>query len=81
MHWLSFLFIGLIAGWLAGRMMKGEGFGFFGDIVVGVIGSFVGGFLFRSLGIYTSGGWIGSLITATLGAVVFLYVLHLIKRA
>ena len=75
-----FLVIGLVAGWLAGRIMKGRGFGLIGDLVIGVIGSFVGGWLFTQLGIATS-GWAGSLVTALVGAVVLLYLLRLLKRA
>jgi uncharacterized membrane protein YeaQ/YmgE (transglycosylase-associated protein family) len=58
-----FLIIGIVAGWLAGKIMKGGGFGLIGDLVVGVIGGLLGGFLFGQLG----EGLIGSLITATVG--------------
>ena len=74
-----FLLIGVIAGWLAGQITKGGGFGLIGDLVAGVIGSLPGGFLFRLLGI-TAGGLIGSLITATVGAIVLIALLRLIKR-
>lgn len=67
-----FLFIGLIAGWLAGQLTKGTGFGLFGNLAVGVVGSYVGGLLLGSLGI-NAYGTIGSIISATLGAVVFLW--------
>ena len=67
-----FLFIGLIAGWLAGQLTKGTGFGLIGNLVVGVVGSYVGGLLLDSLGI-SAYGTIGSIISATLGAVVFLW--------
>jgi uncharacterized membrane protein YeaQ/YmgE (transglycosylase-associated protein family) len=73
-----FILIGLVAGWLAGKLMKGSGFGVLGDIVVGVIGALLGGFLFGMLGI-SAGGLIGSLIIATLGAVILLYILRLIR--
>jgi uncharacterized membrane protein YeaQ/YmgE (transglycosylase-associated protein family) len=76
-----FLLIGIAAGWLAGRIAKGSGFGLLGDLVLGVIGAVVGGFLFGLLGI-TAGSLIGSLITATVGAVALLALLHfVIKRA
>jgi uncharacterized membrane protein YeaQ/YmgE (transglycosylase-associated protein family) len=74
-----FLLIGIIAGWLAGAIMKGGGFGLFGSMVLGVIGAFIGGYLFDLLGI-SAGGFFGSLVTATVGAVVLLYVVKLIKK-
>ena len=75
-----FLLIGLVAGWLAGQLTKGGGFGIVGDLVVGVIGALLGGWLFGLLGI-TAGGLLGALITATVGAVVLVVLLRLIKRA
>lgn len=81
MHLLWFIIIGLAAGWLAGKIMKGKGFGLVGDIVVGVIGALIGGFLFRALGVSTDGGLLGSLIVAVIGAVVLLYVLRLFKKS
>jgi uncharacterized membrane protein YeaQ/YmgE (transglycosylase-associated protein family) len=75
-----FLLIGLIAGWLAGRVMRGGGFGVIGDMIVGIIGALIGGWLFAKLGI-SAGGLIGSIITAFVGAVVFILLLRLIKRA
>ncbi len=80
MHLLWFLIIGLVAGWLAGQLMKGGGYGLIGDLVLGVVGAFVGGWLFGALGI-SPGGLIGSLITATVGAVVLVLLVRLIKRA
>ncbi len=74
-----FLLIGLVAGWLAGRIMKG-GFGLIGDLIVGVIGAFLGGWIFSLLGI-SAGGILGSLVTALVGAVVLIFLLRLIKRA
>lgn len=73
------LAIGALAGWLAGNIMKGRGFGVIGNIIVGIVGAVLGGFLFSLLGI-TAGGLIGSLITATVGAVVLLYLVSLAKR-
>ena len=75
-----FLLIGLIAGWLAGQVMKGGGFGVVGDMIVGVIGALLGGWLFGVMGI-SAGGLIGSIITAFVGAVVLILLLRLIKRA
>lgn len=77
---ILFLVVGVVAGWMAGRIMKGAGFGLLGDMVVGVIGAFVGGWLFGLLGI-TTGGILGLLITALVGALVLLYVIRLVKRA
>lgn len=76
-----FLIVGLVAGWLAGVLVKGGGFGLVGDLAVGVIGAFIGGFLFRSLGVSAGGGLLGSILVATVGAVVLLFVVRLIKRA
>jgi len=78
MHWVWFLIIGAVAGWLAGKLTQGRGFGLVGDLVVGILGSLVGGFLFRVLGI-VSFGLIGSLVTATVGAVVLLWLIHRLK--
>jgi len=73
------LLIGALAGWLAGKIMKGKGFGAIGNMVVGILGAVLGGFLFGLLGI-SAGGFIGSLITATVGAIVLLYVVSFIKK-
>lgn len=80
MSLIWFLLIGLAAGWLAGQIMKGGGFGLVGDMIVGVIGALLGGFLFGLLGL-SAGGLLGSLITATVGAVVLIWLLRLVKRA
>jgi len=77
---ILFLVIGLVAGWLASRLMRGGGFGLIGDMVVGVIGAVLGGWIFGLLHI-AIGGILGSLITALVGAIVLLYVLRLLKRA
>jgi len=76
---LLFIVIGLVAGWLAGRIMRGKGFGLVGDLIVGVIGAFLGGWLFSLLGI-SVGGIFGSLVTALVGAIILLLVLRLIKK-
>jgi uncharacterized membrane protein YeaQ/YmgE (transglycosylase-associated protein family) len=68
MNVLWFLLIGLVAGWFAGLIMKGRGLGLIGDLVVGVIGALLGGFVFGQLGIH-AGGLLGSLLMATLGAI------------
>lgn len=78
MYIIWFLLIGLIAGWLAGKITKGSGFGVAGDIGLGVVGAFVGGFLFRLVGL-SAGGTIGTLIMATVGAVVLVYIVRALK--
>jgi len=72
MNLIYFLIIGAIAGWLAGQIMKGSGFGAIGNIVVGVVGALIGGFLFRLLG-FLPMGLIAQLISATVGAVILLW--------
>ena len=69
---LAWLIVGLVAGFLAGQVMKGSGYGIVGDIVMGVIGAFVGGFLASALGLTGSMGLIGSIIVAFIGAVVLI---------
>lgn len=73
------ILVGIVAGFLAGRIMRGAGFGLFGDMVVGVLGAFLGGWIFGKLGIVT-GGIAGLLITALIGAMVLLFLIRLIKR-
>jgi uncharacterized membrane protein YeaQ/YmgE (transglycosylase-associated protein family) len=74
-----FLLVGMVAGWLAGKITKGSGYGVLGDIVIGVIGAVVGGFLFGLVGI-AAYGLLGSLIVATIGAVVLVYIVRAFKR-
>jgi uncharacterized membrane protein YeaQ/YmgE (transglycosylase-associated protein family) len=81
MDLLWFLIVGLVAGWLAGVLVKGGGFGVVGDIVVGVVGALIGGWLFSNLGASAGGGLVGSIIVATIGAVLLLFVVRLVKRA
>ncbi len=81
MSWLIFIAIGAVAGWLAGLIMRGGGFGLLGDIVVGIVGSVAGGFLFGLAGVSVGGGLVGSIVTATVGAVVLLFLIRLVKRA
>jgi uncharacterized membrane protein YeaQ/YmgE (transglycosylase-associated protein family) len=78
-HLLLFLMIGIVAGFLAGKIMKGKGFGLLGDLIVGVIGSFIGYWIFGLLGI-ASGGIIGALICALVGALFLLYIVRLAKK-
>ncbi len=77
---LIFLAIGAVAGWLAGVLMKGGGFGLLGDIVIGIIGAMIGGLLFPLFGVQL-GGLVGAIVMATVGAVVLLFVIRLLKKA
>ena len=74
------LIIGAIAGWLAGQIVAGGGFGLIGDIVIGIIGAVVGGWLLPRLGIYIGGGIIAAIINAAIGAIVVLLVVRLVAR-
>ncbi|HEY3815263.1 MAG TPA: GlsB/YeaQ/YmgE family stress response membrane protein [Caulobacteraceae bacterium] len=78
---IIFLVIGAVAGWLAGLIVKGYGFGILGNMVIGILGAFIGGWLFAHFGIFPAGGVLGELIGATVGAVILLLLLRLIRRA
>jgi uncharacterized membrane protein YeaQ/YmgE (transglycosylase-associated protein family) len=80
MSLLWFLLVGLIAGWLAGLIMRGSGYGIIGDIVIGIIGALIGGHVLGWLGIY-AGGLIGSICTALVGAIILIFLIRLVKRA
>jgi uncharacterized membrane protein YeaQ/YmgE (transglycosylase-associated protein family) len=80
MNLISFLILGLIAGWLAATIMKGRGAGMLVNLVLGVIGAYLGGFLFNLFGL-SAHGFIGSLITATIGAIVLLFLINMLKKA
>jgi uncharacterized membrane protein YeaQ/YmgE (transglycosylase-associated protein family) len=77
---LYWIIVGLIAGWLAGVVMKGGGYGVLVDIVLGVVGGIVGGWLFGALGIFPGGGLVGSIIVAFVGAVVLVGITRMLKR-
>jgi uncharacterized membrane protein YeaQ/YmgE (transglycosylase-associated protein family) len=79
MQMLWFLLIGLVAGWLAGMISRGGGFGLWGDLATGVVGSFIGGYLFSFMGISTY-STIGVLISSTVGAIILLGVIRLFSR-
>ena len=78
---LVLLLVGLVAGWLAGQIVRGRGFGLIGDLVVGVIGAFVGNWIFATLGIFIGMGLIGAVISATIGAVILVAIIRLVRRA
>ncbi len=77
---LAWLVIGAIAGWLAGTFVKGGGFGLLGDIVVGIVGAFIGGWLAGVLNIQVGSGWISAIITAAVGASLLLLILRAVRR-
>lgn len=77
---IIWLVIGAVAGWLAGQIVKGGGFGLVGDIVVGIIGSVVAGWLLPRVGLYIGGGFIAEVINALIGAVILLFVVRMVKR-
>jgi uncharacterized membrane protein YeaQ/YmgE (transglycosylase-associated protein family) len=77
---IIFLLIGAAAGWLAGVIVRGYGLGLVGNIVVGVIGSFVGGWLFSHFHLIHGGGMLGAVIGATVGAVILLFLIRLFRR-
>jgi len=79
MEWVWFILIGIAAGWLAGQLMKGGGYGLVGDLLLGIVGALLGGWIFGLLGI-SAGGLIGALVTATIGAVVLIFLVRTIKK-
>lgn len=80
MDLIIFLLIGALVGWLAGVIMKGGGFGLIGNIIVGILGSILGGWLLPKLGLGI-GGEFGGFITAVIGAVILLFIVRLINKA
>lgn len=77
---LWFLLVGLIAGWIAGLVMRGRGFGMIGDIVVGIVGAVIGGMVFRMLGL-SAYGTFGAIAMAAIGAIVLLSIIKVLKQA
>jgi uncharacterized membrane protein YeaQ/YmgE (transglycosylase-associated protein family) len=77
-HLIAWLIIGLIAGWLAGKVMSGGGYGVVGDIIVGLIGALIGGFLVNHF-LHKSFGFIGSIIVAFIGAIILVAIIHLVR--
>ncbi len=78
---LIYLVVGLVAGFLASKVVRGGGLGMIGDIIVGLVGAVIGGWLFAKLGVFSGTGILGSIVTAFVGAVILLVVVRLIKRA
>ena len=81
MGFLAWILVGLIAGWLAGQLMKGGGYGMVADIILGLLGGVLGGWIFGKLGISAGGGMIGSIIVAFIGAVILVGITRMLKRA
>jgi uncharacterized membrane protein YeaQ/YmgE (transglycosylase-associated protein family) len=77
---LVILLIGAIAGWLAGQIVQGTGFGLLGDIVIGIIGAFIASWLFPQLGLHLGAGIVAEIIAATVGAVLLLVIMRLVRR-
>lgn len=75
------IIVGLIAGWLAGQVMKGGGYGPLMDIVLGLLGGIIGGWLFLSLGIWPGAGLVGSIIVSFIGAVILVALTRMLRRA
>ena len=76
---LVILFVGLVAGWLAGKIVRGTGFGIIGDIVVGIAGALIASFLFPKLGIHIGTGLISEIIYSAIGAIILLLVVRLVR--
>jgi len=78
---IAWILVGMIAGWLAGQVMKGGGYGALVDIILGILGGVVGGWVFGLLGFWPGGGIIGSIIVAFVGAVILIAISRALKRA
>ena len=77
---LIILFIGAVAGWLAGQIVQGTGFGLLGDIIIGIIGAFIASWLFPQLGLHLGAGIVAEIVAATIGAVLLLVIMRLVRR-
>ncbi len=76
---LVILLVGIVAGWLAGQIMQGTGFGILGDLLIGVLGALFGSWLFPQLGIHFGAGIVGAIVNATLGAIIVLLIVKLVR--
>jgi uncharacterized membrane protein YeaQ/YmgE (transglycosylase-associated protein family) len=76
---LIILFVGLVAGWLAGQIVQGTGFGLLGDLLVGIVGAFIGSWLLPQLGIHLGRGLISAIVNATIGAILLLLIVRLLR--
>ena len=77
---IAAIIIGAIAGWLAGKIVRGAGFGLIGNIVIGIVGAVLAGWLLPQLGVGLGTGWIREIINATIGGVIILVILSLVRR-
>ncbi|WP_235213541.1 GlsB/YeaQ/YmgE family stress response membrane protein [Actibacterium sp.] len=77
---IAMLFVGAIAGWLAGLIVKGYGFGLLGNIAIGIVGAVVAGFLFPRIGLNLEGGIFDAIVHSTIGAVILLVLIKLVKK-
>ncbi len=76
---LVILFVGLVAGWLAGQIVRGTGFGIVGDLIIGILGAFIGSWLMPQVGMHLGSGIISAIVNATIGAVLLLFVVRLLR--
>ena len=76
---LVILSVGLVAGWLAGQIVQGTGFGIIGDLIVGILGAFIGSWLLPQLGIHLGTGMISAIVNATIGAILLLFIVRLVR--
>jgi uncharacterized membrane protein YeaQ/YmgE (transglycosylase-associated protein family) len=81
MGFITWIVVGLIAGWLAGQVMKGGGYGVLVDIILGILGGMLGGWVFGLLGIWPGGGILGAIIVSFVGAVILVAISRMLKRA
>ena len=78
---IIFVVVGVVAGWLAGQVMRGGGFGLVGDLIVGVVGAVIAGLLFPMLGVSLGGGIVAAIISSAIGAIILLAIVRLVRRA
>ena len=76
---LIIVLVGLVAGWLAGQIVRGTGFGLIGDLIIGIVGAFIGGWLLPQLGIHLGAGIVAAIVNSTIGAVLLLLVIRLVR--
>jgi uncharacterized membrane protein YeaQ/YmgE (transglycosylase-associated protein family) len=81
MGFITWIVVGLIAGWLAGQVMKGGGYGVLVDIILGILGGMLGGWVFGLLGIWPGGGILGAIIVSFVGAVILVAISRMLKKA
>jgi uncharacterized membrane protein YeaQ/YmgE (transglycosylase-associated protein family) len=78
---IIFIIVGVVAGWLAGQVMRGGGFGLVGDLIVGVVGAVIAGWSFPMLGVSLGGGIVAAIISSAIGAIILLAIVRLVRRA